>query len=122
MLVIISDLHLTDGTSGEIIDEKAFRVFRNRVSDMAYDASWRKSGENSDKSSGYYKPIEEINILLLGDIVDMIRSEKWNQEEENNMPWTKDRGDAFYARLSGITEGILENNKKSFAILRDVAE
>ena len=43
MLVIISDLHLTDGTSGETINAGAFRVFRERLSDLAYDASWRKT-------------------------------------------------------------------------------
>ncbi|HEY5390545.1 MAG TPA: hypothetical protein VIJ57_00420, partial [Hanamia sp.] len=92
MLVIISDLHVTDGSSGEIIDEKAFRIFRNRISDMAYDASWRKE-------SGEYIPIDTINILLLGDIIDMIRSEKWNAQPEVNMPWTVQRGDAFFDLL-----------------------
>ena len=114
MLVIISDLHVTDGSSGEIIDEKAFRIFRNRISDMAYDASWRKE-------SGEYIPIDTINILLLGDIIDMIRSEKWNAQPEVNMPWTVQRGDAFFDLLEDITNGILENNKKSFAILKDIA-
>jgi len=114
MLVIISDLHVTDGTSGEIIDEKAFRIFRSRLSDMAYDASWRKN-------NGEYIPIDTINILLLGDIIDMIRSEKWNDQVEANMPWTKQRDDAFFDLLEKITNGILENNKKSFAILKDIA-
>jgi UDP-2,3-diacylglucosamine pyrophosphatase LpxH len=121
MLVIISDLHLTDGTSGEIIDEKAFRIFRNRISDMAYDASWRRSESASDPTACYYQPIECINILLLGDILDMIRSEKWNDQPEINMPWTKDRGDAFFDMLNEIGNGVLDNNKKSFAILKDIS-
>jgi UDP-2,3-diacylglucosamine pyrophosphatase LpxH len=121
MLVIISDLHLTDGTSGEIIDEKAFRIFRNRVSDMAYDASWRIGKDPSDKKTGSYQPLERLDILLLGDILDMIRSEQWNNQPEMNMPWTKDRGDAFFAQLESIIDGVLENNKKSFSILKDIA-
>lgn len=121
MFVIISDLHLTDGTSGEIIDEKAFRIFRNRISDMAYDASWRKGENKSDKTNGNYQPVESIDILLLGDIIDMIRSEKWNDQPENNMPWTQARNDAFFDQITDIAGGVLDNNKKSFAILKDMA-
>jgi len=130
MLVIISDLHLTDGTSGELIDEKAFRIFRNRISDMAYDASWRSGsgtgtagpGDTPDKTTGYYQPLEQLDILLLGDIIDMIRSEKWNAQPEINMPWTPDRSDAFFSQISDIANGVLENNKKSFGILKDIAQ
>lgn len=122
MLVIISDLHLTDGTSGELIDEKAFRIFRNRVNDMAYDASWRCGSDKRDKSKGFYEPLKRLDILLLGDIIDMIRSEKWNGVPEVNMPWTSDRSDAFFAQLSEIAAGALEKNKKSFAILKEMAQ
>ena len=54
MFVIISDLHLTDGTSGETIREGAFRAFRERLRDLAYDASWRANGK------GKYQPIDEL--------------------------------------------------------------
>ncbi|MFT3908517.1 MAG: hypothetical protein QM737_03775 [Ferruginibacter sp.] len=125
MLVIISDLHLTDGTSGQTINEKAFRIFRSRVSDMAYDASWRKPAikEAIDPNDpSLYRPIDEINILLLGDIIDMIRSQEWSDEKEINMPWTKDRGDAFYDRLDSIADKILEQNKKSFQVLKGLTQ
>jgi UDP-2,3-diacylglucosamine pyrophosphatase LpxH len=122
MLVIISDLHLTDGTSGELIDEKAFRIFRNRIGDMAYDASWRSGSNKADKTTGYYQPLEQLDILLLGDIIDMIRSEKWNGQPEINMPWTSDRSDAFFKQISDIADGVLENNRKSFGILKNIAQ
>ena len=115
MLVIISDLHLTDGTSGEIIDEKAFRIFRNRISDMAYDASWRAGIDKSDKNAGTYQPIEKLDILLLGDILDMIRSEHWNNQPEVNMPWTTQRGDPFFADRSVI--GISAKSRNLQAIV-----
>ena len=67
MLVIISDLHLTDGTSGETIRVGAFRAFRERLRDLVYDASWRADGK--------YKPLEELNLVLLGDILIL----KWEQ-------------------------------------------
>jgi UDP-2,3-diacylglucosamine pyrophosphatase LpxH len=117
MLVIISDLHLTDGSSGEIISDSAFRLFKNRMSDMAYDASWRcEEGEHC------YRPIEHIDLLLLGDILDMIRSEKWNGALENIMPWTKQRQDGFFKNVEEIVDGILSFNASSFRILKGIAD
>ena len=58
MLVIISDLHLTDGTSGETIKPGTFRAFRESLRELAYDASWR-----SDQK---YVPIDGIDLVLLG--------------------------------------------------------
>ncbi len=118
MLVIISDLHLTDGTSGEIISDTAFRLFKNRISDMAYDASWRCDADNNE----YYKPVEQIDILLLGDIMDMIRTEKWNDALDTIMPWTKERQDDFFANIERIASDVLSNNKTSFSILKGMAE
>jgi hypothetical protein len=69
MLVIISDLHLTDGTSGETIRTGAFRAFRARLRDLAYDASWREEDR--------YVPLEQVELVLLGDILDVIRSTRW---------------------------------------------
>ncbi len=46
MLVIISDLHLTDGTSGETIAAHAFRIFRDNLGDMIYETSWQADGKH----------------------------------------------------------------------------
>jgi len=92
MLVIVSDLHLTDGRDPKSTNVKtgAFKVFRQRLSDMAYDASWR--------SETLYKPILRLDVVLLGDILDPIRSDKWLDTDENNAaslkPWS-DRGPEF---------------------------
>jgi len=118
MLVIISDLHLTDGTSGEIISDSAFRLFKNRISDMAYDASWRCDENNME----YYKPVECMDILLLGDILDMIRSEKWNNSLDDIMPWTKKRQDDFFKNVEEIAAGVLSFNQSSFRILKGISE
>src|SRR6266849_1591142 len=79
MLVIISDLHLTDGTSGETIRSGAFKAFRERFRDLAYDASWR--------SDAKYVPIERMDLVLLGDILDVIRSTRWCQASSDVRPW-----------------------------------
>lgn len=126
MLVVISDLHLTDGTSGEIISDSAFRVFKNRLSDMAYDASWRRSSKACPQCteelvcSDCYRPVESADVLLLGDILDAIRSEKWNQLLNDVMPWTKPHNDSFYEAVDEIVTGILSFNESSLRILKGI--
>ncbi|MBE7552460.1 MAG: hypothetical protein HS126_15430 [Anaerolineales bacterium] len=114
MLVIISDLHLTDGTSGETIKEGAFRVFRSRLRDMAYDASWREDGS--------YKPIEELDILLLGDILDVIRSTQWLAARRGELgyvrPWDDPHSELFVNKIRDINAEILQRNSTSLAVLR----
>jgi UDP-2,3-diacylglucosamine pyrophosphatase LpxH len=115
MLAVISDLHLTDGSSGEIISESAFRLFKNRLSDMAYDASWR-----DDKT---YVPIKSFDIILLGDILDMIRSEHFNGKPEFEMPWADvPRGPDFYHTVKKVVDGILKFNAKSLKILQGISQ
>ena len=62
MLVFLSDIHFTDGSSGETIHSGAFRGFVQDLSRMARDAKAR-----------------DLEIVLLGDIFDLIRSEQYNQ-------------------------------------------
>ena len=69
MLVIISDLHLTDGTSGSTISPGAFQLLGERMADLAIGASQRRDGG--------YRPVERIDLLLLGDVLDVIRSSRW---------------------------------------------
>src|SRR4051812_21131388 len=79
MLVIISDLHLTDGTSGETIRPGAFRAFRESLRELAYDASWRNEKQ--------YFPVDGIDLVLLGDILDVIRSTSWCAVPPEVRPW-----------------------------------
>lgn len=110
MLVIISDLHLTDGTSGETIREGAFRVLRQRLSDSAYDASWRDDHE--------YRPIEQLDLVLLGDILDVIRSTKWL--ESSIRPWDDFYSSSYKSRVKEISDDILKHNTGSLAILKSL--
>lgn len=114
MLVIISDLHLSDGTSGQTISAGAFRIFRNRLSDMAYDASWR--------SDGKYRPIERLDLILLGDVFDLIRSTKWvdNTDDPPVRPWDDPYGKAFVNKIQTINAAILQNNAGSLEVLRSL--
>jgi len=115
MLVIISDTHLTDGTSGETVQWGAFRAFREELSDLAYDASWRHDGK--------YRPIEELHLVLLGDILDVIRSTRWLVEDgkpSEVRPWSDSQSPLFTGKVASITAAILKNNAESLSTLKEL--
>lgn len=116
MLVLASDIHFTDDAGNKTIPAQALRIFRERLRDMAYDASWR--------ADGTYRPIEELDLVLLGDILDVIRSARWPQVDETDpafvRPWT-DPGDVrFQAKVREIIDLILERNEPAFEVLRSL--
>jgi UDP-2,3-diacylglucosamine pyrophosphatase LpxH len=122
MLVILSDTHLTDGTSGATVRAGAFRLFRDRLRDLAYEASWR--------SSGRYQPIEDLHLVLLGDILDVIRSTQWLRDDgawATVKPWSGAGDPNFAAKVADITNRILddggdEGNKRSAEVLRTLSQ
>jgi len=112
MLVIISDLHLTDGTSGETIKPGAFRAFRESLRELAYDASWR-----NEKT---YSPVDSIDLVLLGDILDVIRSTRWCAAPAEVRPWGDQNDVRFSDMVGSITEDVIRNNQESLSILRSL--
>ena len=56
MLVVISDLHLTDGTCGPTASGGAFHLLSERLTDLAASASTR-----SDDS---YRPLDRIDLVV----------------------------------------------------------
>ncbi|MDX9990572.1 MAG: hypothetical protein RBS68_00860 [Anaerolineales bacterium] len=118
MLIIISDLHLGDGTCGKSISPSAFYLFASRMRELAYQASWRKDN--------FYQPIESIDVVLMGDILDPQHSTHWldGQPGDPNYarPWTDPNAPQFAAKLSQATRAILEHNAEGLKVLRDCAE
>lgn len=117
MIVIVSDLHLADGTTGMRIPAGAFELFRERLQDMAYDASQR--------ADGTYRPIDSFDLLLLGDILDPLSSTQWTNEEKGEpgyaRPWSRPDDPAFVSKVDIITEKILQENAEALEILRRLA-
>lgn len=117
MLVIVSDLHLTDGTTGLRIPSGAFRVFRERLEDMAYDAS-KQDGDT-------YKPIREFDLVLLGDIFDLLRSTQWTNQIKGQpgfaRPWMDPNDPAIVRKINDIVDGILQKNDPSLDVFRELA-
>lgn len=114
MLVIVSDLHLADGTCGKPIPASAFRLFAKRLEELAFNASWRRSGR--------YQPLEGVDILLLGDILDPLHSTLWLDREigapGSVRPWTDSAAPEFAVKVREITAAILANNDDSLVVLR----
>lgn len=118
MFIIISDLHLADGTCGKPISSNAFSLFTDRLQELAYNASWR--------SDHTYRPIDGIDILLLGDILDTQHSTLWLDKDIDEpgavRPWTNIQAPRYAEKVHQITHAILERNAESFAILRGLAQ
>lgn len=113
MLVTISDLHLTDGSVGTSAASGAFQVFADRLQELAIAASWRADGS--------YRPIERLDLLLLGDVLDVIRSRRWT-EQDRIRPWDDPRSPALIDLVTHITSDILRYNYEAVESLRSLAQ
>jgi UDP-2,3-diacylglucosamine pyrophosphatase LpxH len=116
MLVAISDLHLDDGTIGKSISTDAFHLFCERLEQLAYSASLRTDGS--------YRPLESIDLLLLGDVFELIHSTRWLLEKPGEVgyvrPWDNPSRSELAAKIQDITRAILEHNAGSMSILRQM--
>ncbi len=112
MLVIVSDLHLGDGSTGATISPGAFHIFAERLKDLAVAASWRVDGS--------YRPVDRIDLVLLGDVLDVIRSTRWGANS-GARPWGNPHAPDLAAQVSQITADILGHNEDSLSVLRSLA-
>lgn len=111
MLVFISDLHIGDGSTGAILDPGAIDLITDRLCDLAYRASWRADGS--------YAPIERIDLVLLGDILDLIRSQRWLAG--NARPWNDPLDSPVSETVAGIVDDILRRNVETIRRIRSLA-
>jgi len=135
MLVVISDLHLGDGSTAESIPASAFYLFAKRLRQDAHFASMHY---------GKYKPIEELDVILMGDIIDPLHSTKWlfppkgheqyvdvkgqkhiriteEGEVDYIRPWSDPSHPLFAPKLLEVTQSVLEYNKEGIEILRKLS-
>jgi len=116
MLVFLSDVHLTDGSSGTTIDPRAFGKLCRALQDII--------GEKPQESN-----IESVEIVLLGDIFDVIRSDFWlrpaNSKKNPIRPWSGAQDvDSIGWGLQRYTEAIVDKivnrpeNVKAIGYLR----
>ncbi len=111
MLVVISDLHLTDGTCGPSVSPHAFELFAAQLRSLAESASWR--------ADGHYRPLERIDLLLLGDVLDLLHSNRW-AERSDVRPWDGADRPGMVEVVGRIAGDIVQHNQRSIEILRSI--
>lgn len=111
MLVIISDLHLTDAAGGAPLDPGAFDLFADRLRDLAQRASLRVGGA--------YRPIDRIDLVLLGDVLDLIRSGRWLKGSAR--PWHDTDSPELLSTVGGTIDDVLRHNAEGIGVLRSLA-
>jgi UDP-2,3-diacylglucosamine pyrophosphatase LpxH len=117
MLVIASDLHLVDGTCAKTISPSAFYLFVDRLRESAYQASWRKDN--------IYRPIDRIDLVLMGDILDPLHSTRWLNTQPGDAnyvrPWSNPQDPAFAPKLLEVTRAIIQANAEGLGVLKNIA-
>jgi hypothetical protein len=111
MLVIVSDLRLMDGSLGPSPSIAALTFLAHRLAEIAARTSLRV--ERGDH------PIETIDLLLLGDALDLMRSDLWLDHSER--PWHGPHIPEVFELIARITGRILDHNSAALAILRAMA-
>ncbi|MBI5892814.1 MAG: metallophosphoesterase [Deltaproteobacteria bacterium] len=98
MLVFISDIHLTDGTTGpHNIDENDVEFFWN---DIQVDG---------------VKP-KDIELVILGDFFDVIRSTQWKDIK----PWDNNNTSVSQTAIN-IVQNTIKINKKPLDFMKDLS-
>ncbi len=110
MLVVISDIHLTDGSSGETIHAGAFRAFVENLQGSVQDACWRADGS--------FVPVDRCDLVMLGDVLDVIRSDKWLSAPDGLRPWSGN--DLIGDAVLRITRSILDHNAPALAHIKNL--
>lgn len=118
MLVVASDIHLSDETIGVVVSEKTFSLFASRLRELAYQASWRAGGR--------YEPVREVEILLLGDILDPLQTTRWLESRPGDAdyvrPWHDPHSELFARKIAEITRAILEKNRHATGVLKKISQ
>jgi UDP-2,3-diacylglucosamine pyrophosphatase LpxH len=66
--------------------------------------------------------LEGIDLVLLGDILDVIRSTRWCDAPADVRPWGRQDDPRFAAMVTQITEDIIANNKDSLDVLKSLRD
>ncbi|TKI12516.1 hypothetical protein FC696_12730 [Bacillus wiedmannii] len=103
MLIFISDLHLMDGTAGA-----------DHLDSDAFQATFKDLSLHAKKAEA-----QNVKIILLGDIFDILRSEKWFEIDLEHRPWGNK---PLEQPMIDILNNIILNNKKTLEIISGTLE
>lgn len=108
MLVVISDMHLTDGSATSTLHPGAMHLFIQQTRDLAERAGWRLNGR--------YQPIERLDLVLLGDTFDIINSNRWL--ETGCRPYGSSTQTEIAQVTADIVDEILRQNQPTLQLIR----
>ena len=118
MLIIASDIHLTDGTCAKPISPSAFHLFANRLRETAYQASWR--------TDNTYRPIDGIDLVLMGDILDPLHSTRWLDTQPGDAnyirPWVDPLKTGYDSKLREVTRAIIDANAEGLNVIQNLTQ
>ncbi len=114
MIVVVSDLHLTDGASGTGVEPGAFSLFARLIGEMARHASHRPDG---------FRLIEGLDLVLLGDVLDLLRSRAWpaRRSSADRVPRPWEPPHEIAPAVERAVEGVLSRNDEGLETLRGMA-
>jgi len=96
LCVSLSDIHLTDGTVGlQNLSIEEWNSFYTGLSALCNE-----------------KNIKEVSFILDGDVVDMLRSSRW--AENNIYPWERERIEDFSRIVNKIIHDIVDKEHVEF--------
>jgi UDP-2,3-diacylglucosamine pyrophosphatase LpxH len=76
MLVLLSDIHITDGSTARNVHPSAFKLLGGDIEALA-----KKKRDNGQR-------LTELHVVLLGDILDLVRTDYWVRNVTNDeRPW-----------------------------------
>nr|WP_251009604.1 MULTISPECIES: metallophosphoesterase [unclassified Bacillus (in: firmicutes)] len=116
MIILISDLHLMDGTAGR--HQLDAEVFMDTFVELARQATAAVKHLNEKD--------QDIKIVLLGDIFDVIRTERWFLEKSKNKivevplsdrPWGGPEDEKTEIIAVDILKNIMKTNREIVSIL-----
>lgn len=98
MIIVLSDLHLMDGSAGAHYVEPG--VFRSTFTDLAAHAREARTAE--------------IKLVFLGDVFDLIRSERWFGFGVDERPWGATPSEEA---ATAILDAVVAENAETFELL-----
>ncbi len=111
MLVFISNLQLNDGTLAPLLSTEAVELFVAKLNELAAAASHRADGSN--------RPLDVIDLVLLGDAIDLIGSTQWLSTGAR--PWHDPGSPETFAAFDRIMRSVVEQNESVLEIFRGLA-
>jgi hypothetical protein len=112
MIVIVSDLRLTDGSLGPSPSAAGIRCLARQLFEVA--------ALRRQHSGGEARPVKSIDLLLLGDTIDLMQSNLWLDHAER--PWHDPYAPGLFDLIARITERILEHNAAALKVFQEMAE